>query len=49
MLTGYVLLTFGFVLLFYWLFLIHVELGTLIGQSLISGINIIASGFLSLG
>ena len=48
MLIGYVLLTFGFVLFFYWLFLIHVVLRTLIGQFLISGINVIASGVPSL-
>ena len=48
MLIGYVLLTFGFVLFFYWLFLIHVVLRTLIEQFLTSGINVIASGVPSL-
>ena len=49
MLIGYVLLTFGFVLFFYWLLLIHVVPRTLIGQFLISGIDIIVSGVPSLG
>ena len=49
MLFSYVLSTFGFVLLFYWLFLIYVMLRALLGQLLIGGINIIARGVPSLG
>ena len=43
MLIACVLLTVGFVLSLYWLFLIHVVLRTLTGQLLISGISVVAS------